>query len=115
MANLIPTMGYYACDVTRIKNLASAGFLFFLVVYSLGVKSQGGDMGFYYVFQYKPKGMSSGKHLNVSGEFSDRNEAKRAKSRHMINDPDCVFSGIVQADSLAAVLQEVQAESLNRL
>ncbi|APV66171.1 hypothetical protein AE581_00825 [Salmonella enterica subsp. enterica serovar Heidelberg] len=29
MANLIPTMGYYACDVTRIKNLASAGFLFF--------------------------------------------------------------------------------------
>ncbi|EDX4760926.1 hypothetical protein CBH84_002204 [Salmonella enterica] len=23
MANLIPTMGYYACDVTRIKNLAS--------------------------------------------------------------------------------------------
>ncbi|QHH76300.1 hypothetical protein FPL16_16510 [Salmonella enterica subsp. enterica serovar Typhimurium] len=31
MANLIPTMGYYACDVTRIKNLASAGFLFFLV------------------------------------------------------------------------------------
>ncbi|EAT4876097.1 hypothetical protein E2T39_24635 [Salmonella enterica] len=42
MANLIPTMGYYACDVTRIKNLASAGFLFFLVVYSLGVKSQGG-------------------------------------------------------------------------
>ncbi|EDS0772379.1 hypothetical protein GRZ17_005018 [Salmonella enterica] len=27
MANLIPTMGYYACDVTRIKNLASAGFL----------------------------------------------------------------------------------------
>ncbi|ABX67557.1 hypothetical protein SPAB_02248 [Salmonella enterica subsp. enterica serovar Paratyphi B str. SPB7] len=28
MANLIPTMGYYACDVTRIKNLASAGFSF---------------------------------------------------------------------------------------
>ncbi|HAF4706247.1 TPA: hypothetical protein G9F23_005084, partial [Salmonella enterica] len=53
-----------------ITNLAPAGFLFFLVVYSLGVKSQGGDMGFYYVFQYKPKGMSSGKHLNVSEEFS---------------------------------------------
>ncbi|EBV4581618.1 hypothetical protein DOW25_24020 [Salmonella enterica subsp. enterica serovar Typhimurium] len=45
MANLIPTMGYYACDVIRIKNLASAGFLFFLVVYSLGVKSQGGRYG----------------------------------------------------------------------
>lgn len=98
----------------ELRTSPRRGFVF-LVVYSLGVKSQGGDMGFYYVFQYKPKGMSSGKHLNVSEEFSDRNEAKRAKSRHMINDPDCVFSGIVQADSPAAVLQEVQAESLNRL
>ncbi|ETC32127.1 hypothetical protein CFSAN004346_22290 [Salmonella enterica subsp. enterica serovar Montevideo str. CFSAN004346] len=115
MANLIPTMGYYACDVTRIKNLASAGFLFFWWYIPLVSNHRGGDMGFYYVFQYKPKGMSSGKHLNVSEEFSDRNEAKRAKSRHMINDPDCVFSGIVQADSPAAVLQEIQAESLNRL
>lgn len=113
MANLIPTMGYYACDVTRIKNLASAGFCFGGIFPWCQIT--GGDMGFYYVFQYKPKGMSSGKHLNVSEEFSDRNEAKRAKSRHMINDPDCVFSGIVQADSPAAVLQEVQAESLNRL
>lgn len=99
----------------ELRTSPRRGFCF-LVVYSLGVKSQGeGDMGFYYVFQYKPKGMSSGKHLNVSEEFSDRNEAKRAKSRHMINDPDCVFSGIVQADSPAAVLQEIQAESLNRL
>lgn len=114
MANLIPTMGYYACDVTRIKNLASAGFLFGGIFPWCQITGEG-DMGFYYVFQYKPKGMSSGKHLNVSEEFSDRNEAKRAKSVHMINDPDCVFSGIVQADSPAAVLQEIQAESLNRL
>ncbi|EAA4567897.1 hypothetical protein E4G04_04715 [Salmonella enterica] len=98
-----------------ITNLVPAGFLFFWWYIPLVSNHRGGDMGFYYVFQYKPKGMSSGKHLNVSEEFSDRNEAKRAKSRHMINDPDCVFSGIVQADSPAAVLQEIQAESLNRL
>lgn len=79
------------------------------------VSNHRGRYGVLLRFQYKPKGMSSGKHLNVSEEFSDRNEAKRAKSVHMINDPDCVFSGIVQADSPAAVLQEVQAESLNRL
>ncbi|EDU1277078.1 hypothetical protein C3A00_001010 [Salmonella enterica subsp. enterica serovar Saintpaul] len=35
MANLIPTMGYYACDVTRIKNLASAGFFCARLIYFL--------------------------------------------------------------------------------
>lgn len=99
----------------ELRTSPRRGFCFFGGIFPWCQITGGADMGFYYVFQYKPKGMSSGKHLNVSEEFSDRNEAKRAKSRHMINDPDCVFSGIVQADSPAAVLQEVQAESLNRL
>lgn len=72
-------------------------------------------MGFFYVYQYKPKNVPVGKHLNVSNEFSNRDEAKRAKSKHMISDQDCVFSEIIQADSMEAVLQRVQAESLNRL
>ncbi|GEM_PF-2399713 len=72
-------------------------------------------MGFYYVYQYKPENVPLGKHLNVSDEFSERDEAKRAKSKHMTNDPDCVFSEIIQADSIEAVLQRVQAETLNRL
>ncbi|EBR0089081.1 hypothetical protein DNU15_24070 [Salmonella enterica subsp. enterica serovar Wangata] len=45
MANLIPTMGYYACDVTRIKNLASAGFLFFWWYIPLVSNHRGGRYG----------------------------------------------------------------------
>ncbi|QCG09486.1 hypothetical protein E5O02_05360 [Salmonella enterica subsp. enterica serovar 1,4,[5],12:i:-] len=47
MANLIPTMGYYACDVTRIKNLASAGFLLSMENPQLG-------WGFRKAFSFKP-------------------------------------------------------------
>lgn len=72
-------------------------------------------MGFYYVYQYKPKGMPSGKHLNVSDEFLCRDKAKITRSKHMIDDPDCVFSDIIEATSSKEVLQTVQIDSLNRL
>jgi hypothetical protein len=72
-------------------------------------------MGFYYVYQYKPNGMSSGKHLNVSDEFLCRDKAKITRSKHLIEDPDCVFSGIIEANSSKEVFLTVRIDSLNRL
>ncbi|HGY4722880.1 TPA: hypothetical protein ACNV1G_004115 [Citrobacter amalonaticus] len=72
-------------------------------------------MGFYYVYQYKPISMPTGKHLNVSDEFLCRDKAKLARSKHMIDDPDCVFSEIIEANTEKEVLQKVSIGSLNRL
>ncbi|MCA6954673.1 hypothetical protein [Pectobacterium polaris] len=86
-----------------------------MIVSYKNAKITGGDMGFYYVYQLKPQGVSLGKHLNVSNEFSDRDLCKKAKSIHKMNDPDCVFSEIIKASSPEEVLQKVQSEWLSRL
>lgn len=72
-------------------------------------------MGFYYVFQHKPEGLSEEKHLNVSDEYSDRDLAKKNKSFHKANDNECVFSEIIEASSKEEVLQKVNKNWLNRL
>lgn len=72
-------------------------------------------MGFYYVFQHKPKGLPVEKHLNVSDEYSDRDLAKKNKLSHKANDSECVFSEIIEASSKEEVLQKVNKEWLGRL
>ena len=71
-------------------------------------------MGFYYVYQHKPKGLPYDKHLNVSERYEDRDSAKKAKALHF-SDKECVFSEIIEASSEEEVLQKVNADWLNRM
>ncbi|WP_279050194.1 hypothetical protein [Cedecea davisae] len=72
-------------------------------------------MAFYYFYQYKPKGMSLEKHVNVSERFTNRDDAKRVKSQHKANDPECVFSEIIEAASEDEALNKLQKELMNRI
>lgn len=77
-------------------------------------QTKGDSMGFYYVYQHKEEGLKVEKHLVVSEEYLDRDSAKMARSKHMLNDRGCVFSEIIEASSPQEVLQKVQPELMNR-
>lgn len=74
---------------------------------------KGDFIGFYYVYQHKEEGLEVEKHLIVSEEYLDRYSAKKASSKHRLNDRGCVFSEIIEASSPQEVLQKVLSELMS--
>ncbi len=79
-------MGYYARDVTRIKNPPRRGFFVF-AVYSLVSNRIVGRYVGSITFSIQAEKDVVGCYLNALEEFSTGMRQKRAKSVHMINDP----------------------------
>lgn len=72
-------------------------------------------MSFYYVYQHDPKYSTFEKPPHASSGYSSYEEAKRNKQIHKADDRECIFSEIIEADSVEDALKKVDPKWLNRV